>query len=390
MQQSSSWCESSEDFSEVNLSPMDSPAGQTSWTSSTYLSASPTLSESESEEVEILATSLRFRNMRKFDQQVNGELTRLEKWRFFGFALAMLVSAPVLFWLLDDALPDEGFCGERAKNCPKRNIVANVLLLVVLFVSLGMSAGTVAVKFFERVNVGYTRKTLHFASFFLPFLVNEIVAVPSHFSITLLKFWLIQLVYLLATKPSRWVLWPALIMFRAIDRPSDRPKTLKWMDIQFLASSLVVLVLKALWDKWKVESDHLLLILILVNGLGDGLAEPVGVKWGGRVYVKLCHGFHKYRARTLTCRYEKGAWYKGRPALTDEFERSWEGSTAVYVVSLVSVIGFYSSFSAVQLGVTALLFPPLMAVTEAFSPHTLDSPFLFAIGGIFLSVIQLI
>ena len=58
-------------------------------------------------------------------------------------------------------------------------------------------------------------------------------------------------------------------------------------------------------------SIHFLLIPLIVNGLGDGLAEPIGIRFGK----------HKYRARAL--------WYGGRMC-SGNFHRTSEGSLCFF------------------------------------------------------------
>lgn len=219
---------------------------------------------------------------------------------------------------------------------------------------------------------------LHFSSFFLPFLIDEIVAIRSHYSITFLKFWLILLVYLLATKPARRKIYPALLIFRAIDRPDDRPYTLKWMVTQFIASSLVILPFKALWDDWggtygEDFVEDLIFILVMVNGLGDGLAEPVGIKFGK---------YHLF-GRELTYR-TRAIWYQGK-FWNGSFKRSYPGSFTVWIVTLISILIFNDPFTTAQWIACLIYLPIIMTLTEAFSPRTWDSPFLFLIGAIVLS-----
>jgi len=342
-------------------------------------------------------TSLRRGALLSYDRIHNGALTRAELVRFAIYSSVVALVGAVIVYLLATDLPAEDVCDDEdaeedvtevgnsgARLCNTRDLLLNLLLLSTLFIAVGVLAGVLAVK--THINVGYTRKSLHFASFFLPFAVNVVIPTQNHYSITMLKFWIILVVYVLATKPARRVIYPSLLMFRAIDRPSDRPRTLQWLVTQYLCSSVIVIALKTYWASLEeYDSDHLIMILVLVNGLGDGLAEPVGVKFGK----------HKYTARTLffdgeLCRRaERGReLFNGALYCSNAFSRSLEGSSVVYLVSLLSVLGFYNSFaSTTQVVLAALFLPPIMTLTEAFSPHTLDSPFLFLIGGLVLTAI---
>eukprot|EP00820_Chromera_velia_P007869 Cvel_20080.t2-p1 / transcript=Cvel_20080.t2 / gene=Cvel_20080 / organism=Chromera_velia_CCMP2878 / gene_product=hypothetical protein / transcript_product=hypothetical protein / location=Cvel_scaffold1776:35707-36063(-) / protein_length=119 / sequence_SO=supercontig / SO=protein_coding / is_pseudo=false len=101
----------------------------------------------------------------------------------------------------------------------------------------------------------------------------------------------------------------------------------------------------------------LVFIPVLVTGIGDGLAEPVGVRFGA----------HKYSAYAL-CSNKK-------------YTRSLEGSLCVYLSGVVFTGCFFNNFTQrVHFWVTLLVLPPLMTVAEAVSPHTWDTPFLMLTG----------
>ncbi len=113
------------------------------------------------------------------------------------------------------------------------------------------------------------------------------------------------------------------------------------------------------------KASLIVLIPNLVNQFGDGLAEPVGLRFGK----------HKYRTRAI---YYDGKFWSGN------FVRSIEGSAAVFVVTLI-ILAFYSSaFTPTQYLVTLLLLPPLMTLAEAISPHTGDGPLIALSGCVFL------
>ena len=101
------------------------------------------------------------------------------------------------------------------------------------------------------------------------------------------------------------------------------------------------------------------------TGIGDGLAEPVGIYLGRHKYwTTSCFGDRKY-------------------------QRSWEGSACVFLSSVVFVSCFYYTFeSATQFYIALVLLPPAMAYAEATSPHTIDTPFLMGVGGFLLWIIS--
>jgi len=79
-------------------------------------------------------------------------------------------------------------------------------------------------------------------------------------------------------------------MFLYFDRPEDRPHKLLWLTTQFMASYVVLdIVVFYLANYNAVE---LLYIPILINGIGEGLAALVGIRFGK----------HHYQTRALFSR----------------------------------------------------------------------------------------
>ena len=97
----------------------------------------------------------------------------------------------------------------------------------------------------------------------------------------------------------------------------------------------------------------LIFIPILVNGIGDGLTEPVGVRFG-RLKYKTYALFSKIK-----------------------YERIIEGSTCVYFTSIIVIILFQSGFTNTEFISALIVFPIVMTLAEAFAPHIWDTPFLF-------------
>lgn len=106
-------------------------------------------------------------------------------------------------------------------------------------------------------------------------------------------------------------------------------------------------------------------IFIFITGIGDGLAEPVGIYFGR----------HKYWTKSL--------------GSDRRYQRSWEGSACVFLSSIIfTSMLWYTFASAAQFWCAIVLLPPLMAYSEATSPHTIDTPFLMGIGGLTLWIIS--
>merc|ERR1711964_268066 len=107
-----------------------------------------------------------------------------------------------------------------------------------------------------------------------------------------------------------------------------------------------------------------LVMIFLVAGVGDGLAEPVGVMWGK----------HKYQVGSC-----------GSDRL---YTRSLQGSACVFLSTMLFVCFYWWSFvNMTQFWLTMVVLPPLMTFVEATSPHTVDTPAIMGIGGIVLYAI---
>ena len=100
---------------------------------------------------------------------------------------------------------------------------------------------------------------------------------------------------------------------------------------------------------------NLIFIPILINGLADGLAEPIGVAFGR----------HKYMTKPLCG--------------NREYTRSYEGSSCVYIISLIICLAYYHSFTYQQYIFICVLMPIIITITEAYSPHTWDSPLIYLV-----------
>ncbi|MBC8174032.1 MAG: hypothetical protein H8E82_00030, partial [Candidatus Marinimicrobia bacterium] len=97
--------------------------------------------------------------------------------------------------------------------------------------------------------------------------------------------------------------------------------------------------------------------------IGDGLAEPIGIRFGK----------HKYQTFALFTK--------------RKYVRTLEGSACVFITSLIVIILFGSSLSTIQFIVALIAFPIVMTLAEAKAPHSWDNPFLFSIGGVLLYLI---
>ena len=321
------------------------------------------------EELKEIKSSLRISNLQQYDLGYNGELTKKESLKIIIFSVVLILLGIPLITLTHYYTDLDDFCQDGEICLGRFQLLMNILFFGLVFLIINILAGILSIK--TKIAVGYTRKIMHFSSFFLPFAANKVFPIGSSYFITGIKFWMVLVVILLITKPLRRLLVMPLIIFRAIDRPRDRPYTILWLTSQFIASSIILASLSIFWSEINFESDNLLIILVLIVGLGDGLAEPVGILWGK----------HAYRTRAI--------YYK-KKLCNGSFTRSFEGSATVLIMSFVSIAIFYDTFSHLQLLIAFLIVPISMTLTEAFSPRTWDSPFMFLIGGLILTGIKFI
>jgi len=206
--------------------------------------------------------------------------------------------------------------------------------------------------------VNYTRKVQHFAAYLIPLVFK--VPAGCNCSGTLETAWgqwVTILCFALLIKPIRERSTFFMLQFNSMDRPEDRPHTLKWIiGGNIIPGTLCILFFRSLFTPTHQES--LALIFIFVTGLGDGLAEPVGI-WLGR---------HKYKTRSCTS--------------SRKYTRSYEGSACVFISGMVfTATTWYGFHNATQFWISFGVMPILMAVAEATSPHTMDTPFLMGLGG---------
>ena len=211
------------------------------------------------------------------------------------------------------------------------------------------------------IRVNYTRKINHFAVFFLPPLLRVFVPYDYNPQAFLVDIGLTFFFLTMFTRPFRSRSSVLLTMFRSFDRPEDRPFTLLWLSTQFLVSYLVLIPLLMYFSEQQILP--LIFIVILTAGIGDGLAEPVGVRFGK----------HKYTTYAL--------FTKRR------YTRSIEGSACVFFTCMLCTLGFSSYFTDTQFIMAITFLPILLTLAEAWSPHTWDSPFIYLVGGVTLIAI---
>ncbi len=238
------------------------------------------------------------------------------------------------------------------------NQATKLLLLYIIQYSCGLLVVN------GKIKVNYTRKINHFFIFLIPIYLDRVFAYEETYGLFAIGTIASAAILLIYIKPIRERVPVIGIMFSSFDRPEDRPYTLLWLTTQVLAGFLVIAPLAILYAL--NDLLHLIMIPVLINGIGDGLAEPVGVRFGR----------HKYRVRAIFT----NRWYY----------RTLEGSACVFVTTLAVIAAHQVYFTPLQLVLALTIYPAVMTLAEAFSPHTWDTPFLFAAGYLSLFGIMLV
>ncbi len=148
-----------------------------------------------------------------------------------------------------------------------------------------------------------------------------------------------------------------MLQFNSLDRVEDRPNTLKWIVLgNMLPGLLIITVFKQLFET-HLHLPLLASIVVLTVAIGDGFAEPVGTYLGKKKYVVP-------------------SWN-----LKNRYVRSYAGSACVYIAAVVFLVLFRHQFANPQEFWSAMiLFPPIMTLSEAFAPHSMDTPIMMLIG----------
>ncbi|HEY3487077.1 MAG TPA: hypothetical protein VGL10_03340 [Gammaproteobacteria bacterium] len=233
------------------------------------------------------------------------------------------------------------------------NFWLNELIKGIVFYSVAWLLGLWVLK--RGIRVNYTRKIFHFMLFFFPLALMDVLPYQSSFVTIVLS----GLIFLCSIgtfiHPLRSRSSFLATAYASFDRPEDRPFTLLWLSTQVLATYAVMIPVLLWLGHYGKES--LIYITLVIAGMGDGLAEPVGVRFGK----------HKYRTRAF---------------FTDRvYTRSIEGSLCVLFTGIFAVILLRGQLTAPQFWLALAIIPLAMTLAEALSPHTWDSPFLYLVGG---------
>jgi len=234
------------------------------------------------------------------------------------------------------------------------NFYISQSIIVIVLISIAYICGSLV--HYKGIKVNYTRKINHFAVFFLPpFIDSFVVYNKNMFTLSISMIMSVALLGLYV-EPLRERVPILKRAFLSFDRPEDRPHTLFWLSTQFAASALVIIPFVMYF--FTINKLLLIFIPILITGIGDGLAEPIGIRFGK----------HYYQTKALFSK--------------KKYVRTLEGSSCVFIISILTVFAYYNFFTPVQFYAALIMFPILMTLTEALSPHTWDTPSLYLVGGL--------
>jgi len=191
--------------------------------------------------------------------------------------------------------------------------------------------------YYKDVKVGYTRKINHFGIFFLPIFLETILPYEKTIEGLVLKAFIVVSCMIIYIVPLRTRIPVIARMFLSFDRPEDRPNTLLWLTSQYAVGYLIIVPTLILFGS--KGYSNLILIPILITAIGDGLAEPVGIRFG-----KL-----KYKTHALFSKIK--------------YERSVEGSLCVFIVSLIIIVMFKSYFTHTEYIAALITVPIVMTLT---------------------------
>jgi len=236
--------------------------------------------------------------------------------------------------------------------------LARLLFLFVIYYSLSLLVKG------GRLKVNYSRKVVHFAHIVSPLIVNR-----AFFDYSLdyfVRSGLVTLAFPLLFVECIRLRVPLLdTLFYSFDRPEDRPHTVRLAFTQQAAMYLVLVGLALIYLHSGLSLD-LLAVPLLITAFGDGLAEPVGVRFGEN-------------------RYQVTALFTSRT-----YTRSYEGSSMVLLATVFTLLALRDYFSLNQLLLLLLYMPFKMTLIEAYAPHTWDNPFLYLVGGLLVYIVQVL
>ena len=203
--------------------------------------------------------------------------------------------------------------------------------------------------------VNYTRKIQHFAAYLVPLLSPP--TAPLGILPHLWESLFVLLMFLVLIKPVREFSKFFMLQFNSLDRVEDRPNTLKWIILgNILPGLLIITIFKQVFETY-LALPALASIVVFTVAIGDGFAEPVGIYLGKKKYVVP-------------------SWN-----LKQRYVRSYAGSFCVYLFAVIFILLYKDLFAnPYEFWIALTIFPPVMTFSEAFAPHSMDTPIMMLVG----------
>ena len=116
-------------------------------------------------------------------------------------------------------------------------LLSGIIKLTILLLIQYASGSLV---FYKGVKVNYTRKINHFALFFVPMFIDNIIPVQPSIELLIIGSFVAVAGLIIYIKPIRTNSRLIQRMFLSFDRPADRPNTLLWLTTQTAAAYLKI------------------------------------------------------------------------------------------------------------------------------------------------------
>lgn len=191
-------------------------------------------------------------------------------------------------------------------------------------------------KLYKGFRTGYTRKIFHFQVFTSVVIIQMIWGTP-----------ILCLFGGMCTLVIFYAIWKGSgnLLYEAMAREKDEPHRTYYIVIPYFATLIGGIVSNILFG-------HMAVIGYLVTGLGDAIGEPFGTRFGKHTY--------------------------SIPSLASvKSVRSWEGSIAVFVMSVAVIAAAILIFPDLSFTNRSFVFIPLIGLAsagiEAISPHGWDN-----------------
>lgn len=210
-----------------------------------------------------------------------------------------------------------------------------------------------------------SRKIMHVVFLLLPFWMVRFAprVLMADFTLNLGIFWFLNLA--LYTQVVRSKIPFFNTCFAALDRPEDRPFSLRLLVVQKISFLVIFAAVRNL-NEGLFDAPVFYTIAFMTVVFGDGLAEPIG------------RTIRSYRYRTFSI------------FRTGNNFRTLAGSACVFLVSWLLIFNFYPP-DRPEFILQLILVPFVATATEGFAPKTLDNALLFyatfgslhAVAGVF-------